>query len=231
MAFRLSEDLPFHDPRHQPRSRPARRRGREHPSSRPRQAHALERRLYELRAPEARTTDAAGQGPQEAGGAPRSSAGVRRPLPGERDQGDAGPVAPQDAGEDGADRGRRRRSRSAVQMAADRTAAEPADRHHGEGQRRLRRTRRAFAHRPDSRERRPDRPPGRERQRQIDFRQADRRTASSDGRQDGSGQQTGRRLFRPASGRRPRARRLALQSCRRAYARRRRNRKSAAARR
>ena len=49
----------------------------------------------------------AGQGREEAGGAAQAPAILRRPLPRQRDQGDAGAVAPEDAGEDGADRGRR----------------------------------------------------------------------------------------------------------------------------
>ena len=87
------------------------------------QADAVERRLHELRAPAPRAAGAAGQGDQEAGGAARPSAGLRRPLPRQRDQGDAGAVAPQDAGQDGADRGDRRRRRAAVQLAAGRQEA------------------------------------------------------------------------------------------------------------
>ena len=85
----------------------------------------------------------AGQGGQEAGGATQAPAELRRPLPRQGDQGDAGPVAPEDAGQDGADRGGGRRDRAAVPLAAGRQEAQPADRRHGEGQRRLRRARRA----------------------------------------------------------------------------------------
>ena len=155
VAHRLSQELSVDGRRHQPRPRPARRRRRPHPPSRPRQAHALERRLYELRAPAPRTAGAAGQDAEEAGGAARAPAGLRRSLPRQRHQGDPGPVAPQDARQDGADRGDRRRDRHAVQMAAGRQKAQPADRDDGEGQRRLRRPRRALAARPHPLQRRP----------------------------------------------------------------------------
>ena len=95
------------------------------------------RRLHELRAPAPRAADSAGQGGEKAGGEARSPSGFRRPLPRQGEQGDAGPVAPEDAGEDGAGLGHRRRKRHALQMAAGREAPEPADRHDGEGQRRL----------------------------------------------------------------------------------------------
>ncbi len=65
----------------------------------------------------------------------------------------------------------------AVQMAADRQQAEPADRHHGEGQRRLRRADGAVAHRPDPLQRRPGRASRGERQRQVDL----RKDSSADG--------------------------------------------------
>ena len=204
MAHRLSQDLPGDRRRHQPRPRPARRRRRPHPASRARQTDAVERRLLQLRAPAARATDAARQGAEEAGGAAQASAGVRRPLPRQRHQGDAGPVAPEDAGQDGADRGGGRRNRPAVQMAADRQAPQPADRRDGESERRLRRPRRAFQARSDARQRRPHRPARRQRQRQVDLRQADRRAPRADERQDGARRQARGRLLRPAPDRRPR---------------------------
>ena len=107
------------------------------PSPRPRQAHLMERRLFELRAPAPRAADPRRQGGQEAGGAARPLAGLCRSLSRQGVEGGPGPVAAQDAGENGADRGDCRRDRAAVQMAAGRAAAEPADRDHGEGQRRL----------------------------------------------------------------------------------------------
>ena len=145
------QDLPGDDRRHQPRPRPARRRRRPHPPSRPRQAQLWTRRLHQLRAPAPRAAGAAGQDAQEAGGAARPPAGFRRPLPRQRHQGDPGPVAPQDAGQNGADRRRGRRDGAAVPVAAGRQEAQPADRRDGEGQRRLRRPGRAVAARPDAR--------------------------------------------------------------------------------
>ncbi len=55
VAGRLSEDLSGDDPRHLPRSRPARRRRQPYPASGQGQAHALDRRLFQLRAPARRT--------------------------------------------------------------------------------------------------------------------------------------------------------------------------------
>ena len=66
---------------------------------------------------------AAGQGGQEAGGEARPSAILRRPLPRQRDQGDAGAVAPQNAGQDGA--GRRRSSTKASCRSAGRAPRKP----------------------------------------------------------------------------------------------------------
>ena len=120
VARRLSQDLSGDDPRHQPRPRPARRRRRPHRAARARQAQPVERRLHELRAAAAREPGAAGQGAQEAGGAPQASAELRRPLPRQGDQGDAGAVAPENAGQDGADRRGGRRDRRPVPLAADR---------------------------------------------------------------------------------------------------------------
>ena len=89
-------------------------------------------------------------------------------------------------------------------------AAQPADRDDGEGERGIRRARGAGAHRPHARRRRPHRAPRLERQRQIDLRQADRRTPSADGGQDDAREQARGRLFRPAPDRRARARRQRL---------------------
>ncbi len=180
----------------------------------------MDRRLHQLRAPAPGATGASGQDAEEAGGAARPPAGLRRPLPRQRDQGDPGPVAPQDAGPDGAGRGGGRRDRPAVQMAAGRQETQPADRDDGEGQRGLRRPGGAGADRSHPLQRRPDRASRGERQRQVDLRQADRRPAAADGRQDGAGGEARERLLRPASGGRPRARRHALHPCRRADARR-----------
>ena len=70
-------------------------------------------------------------------------------------------------------------------------------------------------------ERRPHRPARLQRQRQIDLRQAARRPARSRCRARSTPRQQARgRLLRPASGRRSRRRRHALQPCRRAHARR-----------
>ena len=74
------------------------------------------------------------QGSQEAGGPSRPLAGLRRPLSRQGLQGRPGAVAAQDAGENGAGRGDRRRERAAVQVAAGDEAPEPADRHHGQGE-------------------------------------------------------------------------------------------------
>ena len=54
----------------------------------------------------------------------------------------------QDAGQDGAGRGDRGRHCTAIQMAPGRQTPEPADRDHGQGQRRLRRARGHRSHRP-----------------------------------------------------------------------------------
>ena len=123
------------------------------------QAHALERRLHELRAPAPRAAGPSGQDAEEAGGAARPSAGLRRPLPRQRDQGDAGPVAPQDAGQDGADRGGRRRGRSlpfkwppvARKLSPPIVTMEKVSAGYGE-------PRGAVAHRSHALQRRPDRP-------------------------------------------------------------------------
>ena len=118
------------------------------PAPRPRQADLVDRRLLELRAPAPRAANPCRQGGQEAGREARPPAGLRRPLSRQGVEGGAGPVATQDAGQDGADRGGRRRECAAVQVAAGRQAPEPADRDHGQGQRRLRWTRGHRPHRP-----------------------------------------------------------------------------------
>ena len=102
------------------------------------------------------------QGDQEAGGAARPSAGLRRPLSRQGDQGDAGPVAHQDAGQDGADRrrsstrpcsrssGRRSRRRlSPPIVTMEKVSA-------GYDERAV-----LVAHRPHALQRRPHRPPRR----------------------------------------------------------------------
>ena len=65
---------------------------------------------------------------EEAGRAAQASAGLRRPLPRQGDQGGTGAVAAQDARQDGAGRGHRRRRRSALPPALAAKAAAPADR-------------------------------------------------------------------------------------------------------
>ena len=74
------------------------------------------------------------------------------------------------------------------------------------------------AHGSLARRRRPHRPPRSERQRQVDLRQAHRRTPRADGGQDDAREPASGRLFRPASDRRTRAWRQRLRPCRRAHA-------------
>ncbi len=76
------------------------------------QADLLDRPLRPVRPPDGRTPRrAAGRG-EEAGGAPRASAKLRRPLQGQGVEGRAGAVPRQDAGKDDADHRRRKRRRS-----------------------------------------------------------------------------------------------------------------------
>ena len=88
-----------------------------------------------------------------------------------------GAVAFEDAGQDGAGRRGGRRKRRALPLAAGRQEAQPADHRNGKGQRRLRQPRRAVEAQPVARRRRPDRATRRQRQRQVDFRQAARWSA------------------------------------------------------
>ena len=67
----------------------------------------------------------------------RASAGVRRPLPRQGDEGATGAIAPEDAGEDGAARRHRRSRRAAVQLSLARKAAVAAHRGDGRRERRL----------------------------------------------------------------------------------------------
>ena len=67
------------------------------------QAHALSRRLFRLRAPAQRAPAARPEADQEAGSPAQAPAGLRRPLPRQGDQGAAGAIAHEDAGQDGAD--------------------------------------------------------------------------------------------------------------------------------
>ena len=177
------EDLPVDDRRHQPRPRPARRRRRPHPASRPRQAHAVERRLHELRAPAPRAAGAAGQGAEEAGGAARPSAGLRRPLPRQRDQGDARRSRASRCWP-GWSRSRRSSTRNVLpfkwppiarKLSPPIVAMERVSAGYGD---------RVVLSRIDLTlsERRPDRASRRERQRQVDLRQAGRRPAAADER-------------------------------------------------
>ena len=141
----------------------------------------------------------------------QAPAGLRRPLPRQGDQGAPGAVAPEDAGEDGADR-RDRRRRGA------RRSSFP---------RRTRRCRRrssridgvSVGYEPGQpilqqadaahRRRRPHRAARRQRQRQVDLRQAARRPARADERHDDARRQAEDRLFRPAPARRAATRRTA----------------------
>jgi ATPase subunit of ABC transporter with duplicated ATPase domains len=74
-----------------------------HPASRGAQADALFRGLRRLRPRPRRDARRAGGGGQEAGGGARASAGLRRPVQGQGDQGQTGAVPRQDAGADDAD--------------------------------------------------------------------------------------------------------------------------------
>ena len=184
VARRLSQDLPGDDPRHQPRPRPARRRRRPHPALERGKLTLWSGGYSELRAPAAREPGAAGQG---AARSRRSAASICRAFVdrfrAKATKATPGAVAAENAGQDGADRRGGRRNRRAVPLAADRQETQPADHRDGEGQRRLRRPRRAVEAQPDARRRRPHRAARRQRQRQIDLRQAARRTAGADGGQ------------------------------------------------
>ena len=89
---------------HQPRPRPVEPRRRQHRPSRPGQADALSRRLRFLRPPAARAPGAAIEAEGQAGRTAPAPAILRRPFPLQGVEGDPGAVAPEDAGEDGADR-------------------------------------------------------------------------------------------------------------------------------
>ena len=121
VADRPPRALSAHRDRHQPRPRPARRRGRLDPAHRRRQARALSRRLYVVRAPARRASGAQCRGGEEAGGRAQAPAGLRRPLQGEGHQGAAGAIAREEAREARADRGDRER-----RCAADRRFRPPA---------------------------------------------------------------------------------------------------------
>ena len=104
VAAGSSGALSEHHDHHQPRPRPARQRGQPDPVAGKQAAHALSRRLFRLRTSAPRAHGARPENGQEAGSAAQAYAGLRRPLPRQGDQGAAGAIAHQDAGEDGADR-------------------------------------------------------------------------------------------------------------------------------
>ena len=95
LAHRSPGALSAQRDRDQPRPRPARRRGRLDPASRGRQAHALSRRLYGVRAGARGEADARRQARQEARGRAQAPAGLRRPLQGQGLEGAPGAVARQ----------------------------------------------------------------------------------------------------------------------------------------
>ena len=84
-----------------------------------------------------RATRAAGERPNQAGGAAQASADLRRPLPRQGVEGAPGAVAHQGAGKDEADRGRARRHRAAVPFSRTAEDGRLADHRAGRARRRL----------------------------------------------------------------------------------------------
>ena len=203
LAGRAHRALSAYGDRHQPRSRSARHRGRLDPASRAREARALPRRLYRVRAPAPRAPGARSQARQEAGSAAAAADGLRRSLSRQGHQGAPGAVAPEAAGQARADRGGHRRGGTADRDPAAGKAAVAADHR---ARRRCGRLRAgsagAAAALAAHRRRRPHRAARRQRQRQIDAGQARRRKARADVGPADAGAKARRRLFRPAPARR-----------------------------
>ena len=171
------KSLPGDDADRQPRARPPEQRRRPHPPPRAGQAHPLSGRLRRVRAAARRAPRPARIGARQPGGAARAAAGLYRPQqrPGEHRQ--AGAVAGQGAGADGADRRGRRGSEPQLRFpepGRDEAAAGHA--RHGRGRLRARRAG-AVAPRPAARSGRPDRPARPQRQRQDHARPPARRAS------------------------------------------------------
>ena len=207
VAAGASGALSAHGDHHQPRPRSARPRGQLDPASGCRQAHALPRRLFGVRAPAARAPGARPQARQAAGERAQAAHRLRRAVSRQGHQGAAGAIAHEAAGEARADRGGGRRGGAADRVSAARQAAVAAD-HRARGRLGRLRARQAGAAAAQSahRRRRPHRAPGRQRQRQIHAGEAPVRPAAADGRADHAPGQARDRLFRAASARRAGAR-------------------------
>ena len=198
MARGPAEEVPAHRPGHQPRPRAAEQFGRRHPPSERGQARPLHRRLRRFRTAPGREAAAAGRLAQQAGSRARPSAVLRRPLPRQGQQGDPGPVAHEDARQAAADRGGHRGACRAFHPALARAAPRaPAD---AAGERRCGLWRPADPARPEpaARHRRPHRPSGRQRRRQVDLRQDGCRRACGSGRHHAAGRTRQGRLVPPA---------------------------------
>ncbi len=131
VAGDLCRQLSLQRHHHQPRPRPAQSRRRHDRPSRPGQADPLSRQLRFLRSPAARAPGAATEAEGQAGRPAPPSAVLRRPLPRQGVEGQAGAIAHEDAGEDGADRGTRRRHGGALPLSPAGQGRRPAD--HADG--------------------------------------------------------------------------------------------------
>ena len=209
LAGGATEEVPEHRPGHQPRPRAARQFHGRHPPPDGRQARPLPGRLFPVRAAAERAPAPAGRHQGEDRRPPGASAVLRRPLPGQGQQGAPGPVAAEDdrqAGGRGAgDRGARLALPAALAQEAAAAAADPA----GERGCGLRRRSGAVAPDPEARSRRPHRPPGRQRRRQVDLRPAAGRRSGALGRDLPPRPADEGGLVPPAPDRGPRSRRHA----------------------
>ena len=188
--------------RHQPRPRPLEHGGQLHRAPDRPEADVLARRLRFLRAAVPRAADPAGQTAREAGGRAQAHAGLRRPLPRQGVEGAAGTVAAEGARQAPADRRGGRGQRAALPLSEPGAEGGAADRAHGGRIGRLRAgPAGALAARSAHRRRRPDRAARRQRQRQVDLRQARCRIALAAIRRDDACAKAAHRVFRTASDR------------------------------
>ncbi len=114
LARGAAEKISAHRLDRQPRPRASQQFGRRHFASEPRQARALLRRLQRFRDAPRREEPAAGRHQGQAGRRARPFAEIHRPFPRQGQQGDAGAVAHQAAGQARADRRSGRGTRYAV---------------------------------------------------------------------------------------------------------------------
>ena len=160
-------------------------------------AHRLCRRLRRVRAGPAREDGALGEGARQAGRQAAPHAGLRRPLPLQGEQGAPGAEPAQGDCPDGADPRGDRGARRGAALSGAKGAAAAFD-HPRSGRCRLRHGGGPGAARSQDRSRRSDRAARRQRQRQVDLRQAARRAHSTPRRRDRAGAQAAGRLLRPA---------------------------------